>query len=56
MDVLRLLATSLSTPEIADELFVTPNTVRSHVKSIYGKLGVHNRIEAIQRAEELDLI
>jgi len=56
MDVLRLLATSLSTPEIADELFVTPNTVRSHVKSIYGKLGVHNRIEAIQRAEELGLL
>jgi len=56
MDVLRLLATSLSTPEIADELFVTPNTVRSHVKSIYSKLDAHNRMQAIQRAEELGLL
>lgn len=55
-DVLRLLASQLSVPEIADELFISVHTVRSHVKSIYGKLSVHSRLAAIQRAKELDLI
>ncbi len=55
-EILRLLATSLSTPEIARELILSANTVRSHVKSIYGKLNVHGRIEAIQRARELRLL
>ena len=56
MEVLRLLATTLSTPEIARELVVSANTVRSHVKSIYGKLNAHGRIEALQRARELGLL
>ena len=56
MQVLRLLATQLSVPEIADELFITVNTVRSHVKSIYSKLNVNRRMAAIQRAEELGLL
>ncbi len=56
MDVLRMLKTSLSATEIADELVVAPSTVRSHIKSIYGKLGAHNRMEAVVRAEELGLI
>jgi LuxR family maltose regulon positive regulatory protein len=54
--VLRLLAAGMSTPEIASELIVAVSTVRSHVKSIYGKLGVHSRWEAIRRAGELHLI
>jgi LuxR family maltose regulon positive regulatory protein len=56
LQVLRLLITSLSTPEIADELVIATSTVRSHIKSIYGKLNVHSRMDAVQRAEELGLL
>jgi LuxR family maltose regulon positive regulatory protein len=55
-EVLRLLRTALSAPEIAAQLYISVNTVRSHVKRIYGKLDVHSRMEAIQRAEELGLL
>lgn len=55
-EVLRLLAAGLANPEIAQELTVTVHTVRSHVKSIYGKLSVHSRWEAAQRARELGLL
>jgi LuxR family maltose regulon positive regulatory protein len=55
-EVLRLLTTHLSHAEMAEELVVSVNTVRSHVKSIYGKLDVHSRMEAIERARELDLL
>ena len=55
LEVLRLLGSPLSIPEIAERLIVSPNTVRSHVKSIYGKLDVHNRMEAIELARELRL-
>jgi LuxR family maltose regulon positive regulatory protein len=55
-EVLRLLKSRLSTPEIARELYISVHTVRSHVKSLYGKLGVHRRADAIQRAEELGLL
>jgi LuxR family maltose regulon positive regulatory protein len=54
--VLRLLTTSLSSTEIARELVVSVNTVRSHVKSIYSKLNVHSRYEAAARAKELNLL
>jgi LuxR family transcriptional regulator, maltose regulon positive regulatory protein len=56
MEVLRLLQTTLSTPEIAEQLIVSVNTVRTHVKSIYAKLGVHRRLEAVRRAEEWGLM
>jgi len=56
LEVLRLLATPLSSSEIADQLFVATSTVRSHTKAIYGKLGVHTRLEAIDVARELGLI
>jgi LuxR family maltose regulon positive regulatory protein len=56
MEVLRLLATPLSTSEIAQELYVSVHTARSHIKSIYRKLEVHKRMEAIQRAKELELL
>ena len=55
-DVLRLLPTLLRTPEIAGELFVSINTVKSHVKSIYRKLGVSTRRDAVARGRELRLI
>jgi LuxR family maltose regulon positive regulatory protein len=56
LQVLRLLNTPLSQPEIADRLYISVNTVRSHVKHIYAKLGVHGRTEATVRAEELGLL
>jgi LuxR family maltose regulon positive regulatory protein len=56
LEVLRLLTTHLSSTEIAQELFISVNTVRSHIKSIYGKLNVHSRKDAIQRAQELELL
>ncbi|MEH7112150.1 LuxR C-terminal-related transcriptional regulator [Neobacillus niacini] len=54
-EVLRLLRTDLSGPDIARELIVSLNTLRSHTKNIYGKLEVTNRRAAVRRAEELDL-
>ena len=55
LDVLRLLRTELDGPEIARELQVSLNTMRTHTKNIYHKLGVNTRRAAIRRAEELDL-
>ena len=55
-DVLRLLATDLSGPDMARELMVSLNTVRTHIKSIYGKLGVSNRRAAVRRAEDLGFL
>lgn len=56
LEVLRLLASGLSAPEIAEELVIAVSTVRSHIKHIYGKLTAHSRYEAVERARELDLI
>ena len=56
LTVLRYLPTFLPTREIASELFVSPNTVKSHLRSIYRKLGVQCRREAIDRARELRLL
>ena len=53
--VLTLLPSLLSAREIADELTVSVNTVKSHIRSIYAKLGVSARRDAIRRAHELDL-
>ncbi|MGB8981953.1 MAG: tetratricopeptide repeat protein [Anaerolineales bacterium] len=55
LEVLRLLGTELSGPEIASELIVSLNTLRTHTKNIFNKLGVNNRRAAVRRAEELDL-
>jgi LuxR family transcriptional regulator, maltose regulon positive regulatory protein len=54
--VLRYLPTLMSNPEIAGELFVSVNTVKTHLKSIYRKLGVSHRRDAVKRARELRLI
>jgi LuxR family maltose regulon positive regulatory protein len=56
LEVLRNLNGPLSTPEIAEELIVSANTVRTHIKNIYGKLGVHGRSGAVKRAVELGLL
>jgi LuxR family maltose regulon positive regulatory protein len=54
-EVLQLLKSELSGPEIARMLYVSLNTVRYHTKNLYQKLGVNTRLEAIQRAKELGL-
>jgi LuxR family maltose regulon positive regulatory protein len=56
LDVLRLMATSLTTPQMAEELVVSVNTVRTHVQHIYQKLDAHSRYEAVTRARELGLL
>jgi LuxR family transcriptional regulator, maltose regulon positive regulatory protein len=56
LEVLRLLNTHLSSTEIAEHLCISANTVRYHVKNIYGKLGVHSRSDAVQRARELGFL
>ena len=47
LEVLRALAEGLSTPEICDRLFIAPNTLRTHVQNIMGKLRVHSKLEAV---------
>ena len=54
--MLKLLGTELSGPEIAGRLCVSLNTVRTHTKNIYSKLGVNSRRTAIRRAEEVGLL
>ena len=56
LEVLRLLATTLSGPEIARQLFVSVNTLRSHTKHIFTKLDVNTRATAVSRAEDLGLL
>jgi LuxR family maltose regulon positive regulatory protein len=56
LDVLQLLATARTGPQIANELFVSVNTLRTHTKHIFTKLGVNTRRAAVARAGELGLI
>ncbi|WP_107481709.1 LuxR C-terminal-related transcriptional regulator, partial [Streptomyces pseudogriseolus] len=55
-DVLRRLAQAMSTEEIAADLYVSVNTVKTHLKNAYRKLSVGRRNEAVRRARELDLL
>jgi LuxR family maltose regulon positive regulatory protein len=54
--VLRYLPSNLSAPEIAAELFVSANTVRTHMRRIYAKLDAHSRGAAVERARDLGLL
>jgi LuxR family maltose regulon positive regulatory protein len=54
--VLRYLPSSLSAGEIADELYVSLNTVKTHIKSIYRKLDTNRRWDAVRRARQLQLL
>jgi LuxR family maltose regulon positive regulatory protein len=56
LDVLRLMAEGLKYKEIAKRLFISLNTVRFHVKAIYGKLAVNNRTQAVERARQLQIL
>jgi LuxR family maltose regulon positive regulatory protein len=54
--VLRYLPTNLPASQIAGELYVSRNTVRTHIRHLYGKLGTHTRAEAVARARALGLL
>jgi ATP/maltotriose-dependent transcriptional regulator MalT len=56
LDVLRLMAEGLSNPQIAQQLVVATGTIKAHTNSIFGKLGVNNRVQAVNRAKELRLL
>jgi LuxR family maltose regulon positive regulatory protein len=56
LEVLRLVAAGLSNREIAEELYLSINTVKAHTKNIYSKLNVRGRMQAADRARELDLL
>ncbi|MCB0700873.1 MAG: DNA-binding response regulator [Chitinophagales bacterium] len=55
-DVLELMSDGLSNQEIADKLFISLNTVKTHSTNLYVKLDVKRRTQAVQRAKELQLI
>jgi LuxR family maltose regulon positive regulatory protein len=50
------MAEGLTNREIASRLFVSVNTVKAHCRNIYGKLGVHNRTQAVVRARALGIL
>ena len=54
--IVRYLPSNLKAPEMAAELCVSANTVRTHIRHIYAKLDAHNRSEAVARARELGLL
>lgn len=54
--MLRYLPTNLSAPEIAAELSVSTSTVKTHLRNLYAKLGVHRRTEAVESARALHLL
>ena len=55
-EVLELLAEGRSTKEIVESLFVSPNTIKTHLTHLYGKLDVSRRTQAIQKAKSLRMI
>jgi LuxR family maltose regulon positive regulatory protein len=55
LDVVRYLPSRMSSAEVAASLYISLNTLKTHLRSIYRKLGVSTREEAIRRAEELGI-
>jgi LuxR family maltose regulon positive regulatory protein len=56
IEVLQLVAEGLTNSEIASRLFLSPHTIKVHVRNIFGKLGVHNRTKAVVEARSLGLL
>lgn len=56
LEVLRFIAAGLSNKKIMDELFISMNTVKTHLRNIYSKLNVNSRTQAVAKAKELDLL
>jgi len=55
-EILQLITDNLTNKEIAEKLFISPRTVKRHAESIYSKLGVHRRQEAIAKAQGLGIL
>ncbi len=55
-EILELISSGLTNAAIADELYISPQTVKKHAGNIYGKLSVHTRTEAAARARDLGLL
>ncbi len=56
LEVLRLIADGLSNQEIADTLIISKNTLKTHIRNIYDKLEAHSRLQAVTKAQELNLL
>ncbi len=56
IEVLRLMAEGLSNQEIADRMFVSLNTVKTHSSNVFSKLDVQRRTQAIQKAKDLGIL
>ena len=56
LQVLKLVAEGFTNPEIASKLYLSPHTIKTHTRNIYGKLGVHSRTQAVARAQVLGLL
>ena len=56
LEVLQLIAEGLTNPEIASRLFLSVHTIKVHAHNIYGKLGVHNRTQAVTKARALGIL
>jgi LuxR family maltose regulon positive regulatory protein len=56
LEVLNLLALGLTNREIGERLYIAPGTVKAHTASVYGKLDVHSRMQAVARAQELGIL
>ncbi len=54
--VLHCLAQGMSNQKIAETLFVSPNTIKTHTRNIYSKLGVNNRVQAVERLRKLEML
>lgn len=55
-NVLKFVAAGLATEDVAQALVISLGTVRTHLKHIYGKLDAHNRVQAVERAQALNLV
>jgi LuxR family maltose regulon positive regulatory protein len=56
IEILQLISKGLTNPVIATRLYLSINTVKVHTRNIYAKLGVHNRVEAVDRARALGVL
>ena len=55
LEIMRFVVVGMSNREISEKIFISEHTVKWYVKSIYSKIGVHNRAQAVVRANELRL-